>query len=384
MKDLEKLFFALLRSEVCGSPIEKLPRLSEGDLQALVELAERQDLSHLLYDALLSNGLLDEKDSAYKPLSKAQMLAIYREGEQTRVLSEVQSFLSDAGVPSLPLKGSVIRALYPSPWMRTAGDIDLLVQKEDIERAEALFVERGYKLYFRTPHDVSYTGETGVHIELHRTLSAKGEETGLYSPTLADAWSHLTFIDGKPGMPDDLFYFYHIFHMASHMKDGGCGVRPLLDLWLINHKTSGDYDARQALLKKEGFAVFAHNMERLSEFWFSGAPGDEFLETLSEYILLGGVYGTVDTNAYAKAGERGGRFRYRLSRVFLPYRELKERYPILEKHAILFPFVSVYRWFRALLPKQRKSVQQTLSGGETAEQKLGLAPDAFWSQLGIK
>lgn len=89
MKDLEKLFFALLRSEVCGSPIEKLPRLSEGDLQALVELAERQDLSHLLYDALLSNGLLDEKDSAYKPLSKAQMLAIYREGEQTRVLSEV-------------------------------------------------------------------------------------------------------------------------------------------------------------------------------------------------------------------------------------------------------------------------------------------------------
>lgn len=383
MKAFEKAFFALLKNEVCdpGTPFSMA--LTPENRAQVVSLAKRHDLSHLLYDALMQNGLLSEDDPEYAALSKAQMLAVYRAGEQTRELEAVQKSLSDAKIPSLPLKGAVIRKLYPAPWMRTAADVDLLVPKEKIEEAESLFFERGYKLYFRSPHDVSFTGNTGVHIELHRALSAKGEESGLYSETLANAWEHLTFDRGKPELPGDLFYLYHIFHMASHFKIGGCGVRSLLDLWLINQKKPGDREARENLLAKEGLLEFARNMERIANFWFSDAPGDEFLETLSSYLLLGGSYGTSKTAAYAKEGEAGGRRNYRASRIFLPYCELKERYPVLEKHAYLYPVVTVARWFRALSPNRQKDVEQTLAGGDAIEQAIGVPPETFWSQVGL-
>lgn len=383
MNALEKTFFALLKNEICDGSGSVTLALNPKDRARIVSLAARHDLSHLLYDALTKNGLLSETDPEYAALSKSQMLAVYRAGEQARELETVQKFLNDAGIASLPLKGAVLRDLYPAPWMRTAADVDLLVPEEDAERAEALFYEKGYKLYFRSPHDVSYTGSTGVHIELHRTLSAKGEESGLYSETLANAWKSLTFDEGKPQMPDELFYFYHIFHMASHFKIGGCGVRSLLDLWLIDQKMPGNLEAREKFLAKEGLLTFAHNMERLASFWFSDGEGDEFLETLSSYLLLGGSYGTEKTGAYAKEGESGGKRAYRASRIFLPYRELKERYSVLEKHAYLYPFVTVARWFRALSPSRKKDVKKTLAGGDAIEKKLGVSPEKFWSQVGL-
>ena len=85
MQAIEKLFFALLQSEVCGVPLPRaLPSLSDADLRTLFRLADRQDLAHLLYDALVRNALLEEGDPAYKSFSKAQLLAVYRTEELTR------------------------------------------------------------------------------------------------------------------------------------------------------------------------------------------------------------------------------------------------------------------------------------------------------------
>ena len=382
MQAIQTLFFTLLQNEICGKALpDDLPPLSGDALAELFRLADRQDLAHLLYDVLVRNGLLDESDPSYKPFSKAQMLAILRVEELTREEAFAKETLTASGIPSLSLKGSVLRSLYPAPWMRTGSDIDLLVGKERAKEAEeVLLATKRYSVYFRSPHDLSLMTEKGTHLELHRTLSAKGEESGLYSPLLDSVSDHLT--DGFV-LPDELFYFYHIFHMALHFKIGGCGVRPLLDLWLLNHRLPQNRDARNALLAKEGLLRFAQQMEKLSEVWFSSAESDEFTELLSDFLLSGGVYGSQENAAFIEEGTKGGKGRYRLHQVFLPYRELKERYPVLKKHPILFPFVSIYRWFRALLPGQRKSVQKTLSGGERAERQLGISPKAFWSQLGL-
>lgn len=384
MQATEKLFFALLQSEVCGVPLPRETHsLSEEDSRELFRLADRQDLAHLLYNALTRNGLLEEGDPAYKSFSKAQLLAVYRTEELTREEAFAKEKLGDEGIACLPLKGAVLRYLYPEPWMRTGCDVDLLVSKEKAEDAEKILLATGrYRVYFRSPHDLSLVTDKGTHIELHKTLSAKGEESGLYSPLL-DAISDAPDLGGISALPDDLFYCYHVFHMASHVKIGGCGVRPFLDLWLLNHRLPKKSEARNASLAEVGLLSFAEKAEKLSEVWFSSAESDAFSDAFSSFILSGGVYGSDANAALIEKGQAGGKGRYRLHRIFLPYRELKERYPVLKKHPILFPLVSVWRWIAALFGGTHRKVEKTLAQGEKAEQNLGVLAKDFWSQMGL-
>ena len=56
---------------------------------------------------------------------------------------------------------------------------------------------------------------------------------------LAQIWD--TAVSAGPGshrllLADEMFYFYHIAHMVKHFEVGGCGIRPFLDLWIMNHR----------------------------------------------------------------------------------------------------------------------------------------------------
>ena len=71
----------------------------------------------------------------------------------------------------MPLKGSVLRASYPQDWMRTSCDIDILVHREDLERAVELLVEKKqYRREVTNLCDVSLYAPSGVHLELHYDL----------------------------------------------------------------------------------------------------------------------------------------------------------------------------------------------------------------------
>lgn len=49
-------------------------------------------------------------------------------------------------------------------------------------------------------------------------------------------------------MPDEWFRFYHLAHMAKHVTNGGCGIRPFLDLWIMDRKAMHDWQNQTALL----------------------------------------------------------------------------------------------------------------------------------------
>ena len=57
--------------------------------------------------------------------------------------------------------------------------------------------------------------------------------------------------------------------MAKHfVSTGGCGIRPFLDIWVLNHKIDFNREKREKLLSDGGLDVFAKQAELLSEVWF--------------------------------------------------------------------------------------------------------------------
>ena len=165
--------------------------------------------------------------------------------------------------------------------------------------------------------------------------------------------------------------------MAKHFENGGCGIRPFLDLWILEHCVPYDREACDRLLEQGKLLTFAEACRKLSEMWFDCAEPDEISEQMQSYILYGGAYGTLKNHLAVHQNKLGGRFKYFMSRIFLPYDSLKFLYPVLQKHRWLTPVMQVCRWFRLLFKGRMKkslheiNVSQTISKdkiNETADQ----------------
>ena len=76
-----------------------------------------------------------------------------------------------------------------------------------------------------------------MHLELHHTLLEDA-----YNPNAAqileNVWADATPKNGYEyllELSNEMFYFYHIVHMAKHFINGGCGIKPFLDIIVIEN-----------------------------------------------------------------------------------------------------------------------------------------------------
>lgn len=338
------LLLPLLHSAIHGTQLTQKEKdeFSPEMLQDLLKIAAKHDVAHLLVLGLKQNGLISDKEP-----EKYLFKAVYRYERLRYELEMICKLLEEMQIPFLPLKGSVIRDYYPEPWMRTSGDLDILVPKEHCEKIMAVLVEQyGYRYWGGTAHDFSLLSPRKVHVELHYLLV----EEGLVHEAcevLADVWNGALKKEGygfQYEMTDEMFYFYHIAHMAKHFQEGGCGIRSFMDLWILDHIPERDQARRDELLKRGGLLKFANMVRKLSRVWFADERHDPVSEKMENYILRGGVYGSKQNRVAVQQQKKGGKLEYALSRIVVPYEEIKYDYPILQKHPWLTPVAQVQRW----------------------------------------
>ena len=345
--------FALLRSAISDKKMTSDERecYSSEMLTDLLKISTKHDISHLFILGLKNNDLLMQEEQK----EEARLFsAVCRYEQKNYELEQLQSVLEKAQIPFVPLKGTVLHRYYKEPWMRTSCDIDILVKQEDCQVAvEVLTKELGYSCGRTGNHDVSLTTPQNVHIELHYTLRRDGNIKNA-SEILGRVWDDSAPKKGHKywlEMSDEMFYFHHIAHMAKHFLYGGCGIRPYLDLWILDNIPGMNKEKRDELLEIGGLLGFANACRTLSRIWFDGEASDSVSERMQEYILTGGVYGSSSNRIAAQQHIKGGKLKYAMSKVFLPYEELKYHYPVLQKKRWLTPIMEVRRWGKHLFGK---------------------------------
>lgn len=356
------ILFALLRSAIRGTEITENERNSYSAemLPSLFKLSSRHDVIHLLALGLKKNRLLAENNNE---LEKLIFKAVYRYEKLKYEYESLCCALEKAEISFLPLKGSVLRKYYPEAWMRTSCDIDLLVHREDLDRAISYLLKNlKYTEGERATHDVSLFSPTGIHVELHFDLVEEGRANNAIS-VLGSVWENVSLRENSQyhhEMSDAFFYFYHIAHMAKHFETGGCGIRPFIDLWILDHMEGVDISARDDLLIKGDLKKFADTARNLSRVWIDNIEHDELSLRIEELLLHGGAFGSTDNRVALQQKKKGGRIGYIVSRIFIPYEKLKRYYPILEKHRWLMPFMQIRRWFMLLRPDVAKMAKREM------------------------
>lgn len=391
MDKITQAMMNLIGSEACGSILNPAfyAALTEEERVELYRVSKKHDLAHLVGNALINNGLIEEGKlkEAYR---QEVYTAIYRYERIFFETEELRRILNGERIPFVPLKGAVIRQYYPEPWMRTSCDIDILVHEKDLERATAVLKENlgyTYERKEKGSHDMQMYSLSGVHLELHYTLIEEGRLSKADN-ILSNIWNYAE--EERKGsfqkrFSDEAFYFYHIAHMAKHFVNGGCGIKPFVDLWILNHSKEIKFEKekRNELLLKGGLLKFAENAEKLSEVWFGKIEHTDITRQMEKYLLKGGVYGTMQNRVAMQQAKSGGKFKYALSRIWLPYDTIKFHYPVLQKHKWLLPFCEIRRWFKLLFKGGVKRSVGELSANSsiTKEQKDEIS--SFLNELGL-
>ena len=345
---------AILRVAVFG---ENLPpdiekKLTADNLQSLFLLAQKHDLAHIVGEVLEKNSLLTDYPDIRQLYLEQLNMATYRYKFMQYELDQLSRVLQEAKIDFVPLKGSVVRGYYPKPHMRTSCDIDILVKEADLDRAvQCLVSSLNYRSDKKGNHDVSLYSKIGVHIELHYRLNSTDYP---WDNVLEDVWDYTTLDEGcKYRLNDEMFYFYHLSHMASHFKAGGCGIRFFLDLRLLNTHLHIDKGALATLLDRGGLTAFEEGVVALANWWFAHGERTILVENMQDYLVDAGMYGDVKNYVAIEKSTKGGK-KHILSRIWLPYEKLKYQYPILQKHKILTPIYQVRRWFNLLNKSTRE------------------------------
>ena len=349
-----KILFSILSAELKGE------KLSEGEkalctddvVLEVLNIAQKHDIAHLICSSLLENKLLSNNAPKYQSFLYK---TIYRYEKQNYELNQIRELFNNIGVPFVLLKGSVLRNFYKNPWLRTSCDIDVLVKNEDLSRAQkAIIKEFAYEPKGNSTHDIALFSSSGVCLELHFEL----KETDFRESTLlTEIWEGQELArvsEFEYGMTNEMFLFYHIYHMAKHFVHGGCGIKPIIDLWIIKNKMEYDEDKARKLLQDNGLLDFYIKAISLTKVWFENQKHTPILKDMEDYILQGGVYGTLEQQLAMSQNKNGGGFKHLLSKIFISYDSMLIYYPSLRKCPILYPFYQVRRWFRIVFCGGRK------------------------------
>jgi len=379
INNTEQILISLLGSEVCQNEIKDgiKVNITEKEQEELFMLAKSHDMTPIVANALFKNSLMPDGD--FSEIYRSHLMtALFRHQQQAYEFSRIAEMFEKEQIPYMPLKGLVIKELYSEPHLRTSCDMDILVKKEDLDRAAYVLTEiLNYENTFKGAHDWGFRAENGVYAELHYELiegyeNNEGINTHSWScDCLENVWKTATNTQNKKfcfEMQGELFYFYHIAHMAKHFEGGGCGVKPFLDLWLINNKMNFDRAKCTALLEKDGLLKFENVMQRVVDVWFSGAKADDVVKDVENFIFSGGVYGSTQNYINVQKSKAGGRVKYIFSRMFLTYDFLRIQYPVLNKHRWLMPACQVARWTRLIFKgKLERSVNEIKQSADSYE-----------------
>lgn len=369
----EAILFELLGAAASRKlPDKQIASFCKPDmLTALYALSQKHDLAHLAGFALEKLNLPESEEM--KTFKTAKMHAIYRYLRLDQDAQRIYSVLTGEKIEFIPLKGAVLRSYYPEPWMRTSCDIDIMIPEERLEEAvEALVKKLGYRYQGRNDHEMSLFSPSGLHLELHYMAVDKGrfeKAQNVLKRMWQDASGAEPFGYHKV-LSDEMFYFYHVAHMAKHIENGGCGIRPFLDLWILNHQLDYDPQKRRQLLEEGDMVSFAEAAETLAEVWFSRKEKDPMSRQLEQFVLRGGVYGVLENRISIFQTKLGGKGRYALQKIFLPYDRLKYQYPILQKYRFLTPVFEVVRWLKLLFKGGvKRSVRELKMNAEVSGDK---------------
>ena len=308
-------YFAFLR--YCLGDKGNISRVIAGmDWQELYSFASKQALLGLCFDGIERLGEEYPEELRRNPIGRELLMTWMGKAQQIRrqnrkvnlVASKLFSMLREDGLRCCILKGQGNALMYPNPYSRTPGDVDVWI---DASRERILeYAQKKFELGDDIRLQHLETSLDGVPVELHFFPCSMNNP--IYHARL-QKWfrrnadlqcSHIVGLPDGAGdiaIPTSAFnVVYQLCHLYHHFFDEGIGMRQIIDYYYVvnNDELLVIRDTLQRELKHLGLWKFAgavmyvlHEALGLSEEKMIAPMDEKRGELLLAEILEGGNFG---------------------------------------------------------------------------------------------
>lgn len=250
---MDSKFFRLLRYSIDESqpaPID----ITDSDCAQLYRMATEQALLGVMFRGI---SLLPD----YKRLDREVLMKWYTASRNiadlnmkvNRNAKRVANIFVRRGFRSCVLKGQGNALLYPDPYMRTPGDIDIW-----LEGGETRVLQLADKMSPHTKrcyHHVDFPSCGGIEVEVHyrpsfmNNLFANDCLQRYFAATSDIQFSHFVSLPdgvGQIAVPTASFNrIFQMAHISNHFFHEGIGLRQLLDYYYVLKQGFTDDDKQR-------------------------------------------------------------------------------------------------------------------------------------------
>lgn len=318
-----RVFFELLKGGLWEKGVSLLP-FGEIDWDELYSISKDQAVV-----GLVAAGLEHVEDmKILKPMALPFLKSVFStENRNLAMNSFISGLFSEqqgAKIETVLVKGQGIGQCYHRPLWRSAGDVDLLVNASEYEKAKAFLLAKAdsaEKEFESYKHQEVHMGEW--HVELHGTLHStllKRLDNGL-DKLQAEMFETKSFREWNNNgvrvfLPSPDYDCVFVFsHILQHFYKGGIGLRQICD-WcrlLYTFKDELDHQLLQTRLRELGiikewmvFGQFAiqclgYPSECMPLYEGSNALKRHRANLIKKYVLKMGNFGhNLDDDYYDK------------------------------------------------------------------------------------
>ena len=323
-------FFDFLKFCI-GTSEQTCTIVGEKEWSVLFKIAERQGIVGILYSGLerLDNGKGPKGELLMRWIAKAQAIR-NKNAQLFRLSADIVERFGKDGFRCCILKGQGLALLYPNPYMRTPGDIDVWVSGGRRKIME--YVEKRCPGQTMRYHHVDFPVMRDVPVEVHFTPSYMNSPMAnakmqKWFERLADLqYSNRTELPGGLGeiaVPTLSFNLVYILsHLYRHVFSEGIGVRQLLDYYYVltqedsqENRIVAARSIEQLGMKRFARAVMYIMVELfgMDRRYLLFEPDEREGKFLLEEVLIGGNFGQYDKRLGDKSHETVGRRWLRMS-----------------------------------------------------------------------
>ena len=400
MNDVQHLLLQVIGAALFG---KKKPVVADNQILPLISESKAQAVFPLLFsvlDSQLQEKLMPEQ---YAEQSEDFFRYAIAGTQNFAEHSELHELMTANDISYVVMKGFASAMYYSEPSLRSTGDVDFLVEKENVSDAGKLLESIGFTVDHGEEDDdihIAYHRDPMSIWELHRSVNGipNGEvgENIQAEMDRAIATAELVNQDDVICRVPDKFHhgLIMLLHTAAHLTSEGVGLRHLCD-WVVFASSLSDSDFRDSFekkLKSFGLWRFAQVLTLLGTNYL-GAPkrvwaldvnesrivNDDTLSGLMNDILSGGNFGTKDLNRYREIKYITDRGEHTVSSsgiIRQGFRTMNEKvrtdYKTIGKHKILYPIGYIAegsRYFGLIVSGKRKTSGTKQMLKEAAERK---------------
>ncbi len=361
---MEKLHINLLSAIKLALTGESAPIDKDLDYKEIFKISRTHQIIPLVFDGLYkANGQFE----GFENFRNVTFQLIRRDQNQLYYLKKIEALFNNNGIEYMLLKGSSIKRYYPTSEFRLMGDIDLLIKENQYDVIKPLLTEIGLVEKVESDHELIWVSSNGLILELHKRLIPSYNDD--YYSYYINPWEKAVYKSNcSYSMSKEDEYIYIFTHLTKHYRDGGIGLRHLIDIWYFTLKHSllnKTYINKE--LEKLELLEFHNNIIDTLDVWFNGKEPTELTDYITQRIIESGSFGLREWHEKANAARATARTdstssakkKTVLRLIFLPMDEMRKKFPILEKLPFLLPLLWVVRWINAIFNKRKSIASET-------------------------